>query len=228
MLLYCLNRVSFSYCFCTWSWSYWVCLYIVVSTPDLSMIDLTQLDIVEERVDATCSGLLMCAKNNVWSIGSLTRKRLLFERNRYKVDTEYKRVSYRRPSLVISTWVSFSSLKCILTSVGIALFDLSKLKMVSWNCNLSRLLLFVEEMTDVLNKLGLHNIYIVMDNATIHKIPRVLQAIHNHGQNALFLPSYSLILNPIGDFRRKSRWKFAKYHWKRMNWEPTVLKTQLK
>ncbi|KAG0746722.1 hypothetical protein G6F57_002704 [Rhizopus arrhizus] len=52
-------------------------------------------------------------------------------------------------------------------------------------------------MAAVLNKLGLHNIYIVMDNATIHKTPKVFQAIRNHGHNALFLPPYSPMLNPI-------------------------------
>ena len=63
--------------------------------------------------------------------------------------------------------------------------------------NLTHFWLFVEEMAAVLNKLGLHNIYIVMDNATIHKTPKVFQAIRNHGHNALFLPPYSPMPNPI-------------------------------
>lgn len=63
--------------------------------------------------------------------------------------------------------------------------------------NASHFLLFLEEMAAVLNKLGLHNMYIVMDNATIHKTPEVLQAIRNHGHTSLFLPPYSPMLNPI-------------------------------
>ncbi|KAG1303212.1 hypothetical protein G6F64_010268 [Rhizopus arrhizus] len=37
----------------------------------------------------------------------------------------------------------------------------------------SHFLLFVEEMTSTLNKLGLHNMHIIMDNATIHKTEEV-------------------------------------------------------
>jgi transposase len=39
--------------------------------------------------------------------------------------------------------------------------------------------------------------YIVMDNAAIHKTPDVLRAIHEHGHTPLFLPPYSPMLNPI-------------------------------
>ncbi|KAG2215415.1 hypothetical protein INT45_005444 [Circinella minor] len=49
----------------------------------------------------------------------------------------------------------------------------------------------------LLNKLGLKNMYIVMDNAAIHKTPDVLREIHEHGHTPLFLPSYSPMLNPI-------------------------------
>jgi hypothetical protein len=47
-------------------------------------------------------------------------------------------------------------------------------------------LLFVEKISVIRNKLGLHNMYIVMDNAAIHKPPEV-QVIRNHGHTALFL-----------------------------------------
>lgn len=53
-------------------------------------------------------------------------------------------------------------------------------------------------MAAVLNKHGMHNMYIVMDNASIHKTQAVLDAIiKNHGHTALFLPPYSPFLNPI-------------------------------
>lgn len=57
--------------------------------------------------------------------------------------------------------------------------------------NTSYFLLFVEEMTTALNKLGLHNMYIVIDNVTIHKTPEVPQAIRNYKHTALFLSPYS-------------------------------------
>lgn len=63
--------------------------------------------------------------------------------------------------------------------------------------NSSHFLLFVEEMATVLNKLGLHNMYIVMDNAAIHNTPEVLQATRGHGHTALFLLPYSPFLNLI-------------------------------
>ena len=50
--------------------------------------------------------------------------------------------------------------------------------------------LFVEEIVSVLNKLGLKKMYIVMDNAAIHKTPEVLKAIRDSGHNALFLPPH--------------------------------------
>lgn len=39
--------------------------------------------------------------------------------------------------------------------------------------------------------------YIVMDNAAIHKTPEVLQATRGHGHTALFLFPYSPFLNLI-------------------------------
>ncbi|KAG0735990.1 hypothetical protein G6F16_001906 [Rhizopus arrhizus] len=63
--------------------------------------------------------------------------------------------------------------------------------------NSSHFVLFVEEIVSVLNKIGLKNMYIVMDNASIHKTPEVLKAIRDSGHYALFLPLYSPMLNPI-------------------------------
>lgn len=58
-------------------------------------------------------------------------------------------------------------------------------------------------MTTTLNKLGLHNMYIVMDNASIHKTKEVMKAIHESCHIALFLPPYSSFLNPIEEFWSK-------------------------
>ncbi|CEP18228.1 hypothetical protein [Parasitella parasitica] len=55
----------------------------------------------------------------------------------------------------------------------------------------------LKEIVSVLNKLGLKNMYIVMDNAAINKTPEVLKAIRDSGHYALFLPPYSPMLNPI-------------------------------
>ncbi|CAO3677297.1 hypothetical protein CU097_004012 [Rhizopus azygosporus] len=41
--------------------------------------------------------------------------------------------------------------------------------------------------------------YIVMDNAAIHKTPNILRAFHEHGHTPLFLPPYSPMLNPIDE-----------------------------
>lgn len=46
---------------------------------------------------------------------------------------------------------------------------------------------------------------LVMDNATFHKRRDTLQAIHNAGHTALFLPPYSPDLNPI-----EHKWAQAK------------------
>ncbi|ORE10820.1 hypothetical protein BCV72DRAFT_268306 [Rhizopus microsporus var. microsporus] len=60
-----------------------------------------------------------------------------------------------------------------------------------------KFLLFIDEIAIVLNRLGLENMYTVMDNATIHKTSDALRAIHEYGHTPLFLPPYSPMLNPI-------------------------------
>lgn len=57
--------------------------------------------------------------------------------------------------------------------------------------------LFVEHVAEVLNEHGLQNMYIVMDNASIHKTAGVIAAIEKHHHIPLFLPPYSPFLNPI-------------------------------
>lgn len=52
-------------------------------------------------------------------------------------------------------------------------------------------------MASVLNKLGLNNMFVIMDNAAIHKTPDVYKAVRDHEHTPLFLPPYSPFLNPI-------------------------------
>ncbi|KAI8888416.1 hypothetical protein K501DRAFT_141539, partial [Backusella circina FSU 941] len=52
--------------------------------------------------------------------------------------------------------------------------------------------------------------YIVIDNATIHKTPDVLQAIRDNGHIPLFLPPYSPFLNPIEECWSKIKTKVRK------------------
>lgn len=53
--------------------------------------------------------------------------------------------------------------------------------------NASHFLLFVEEIAFTLNKLGLHNMYIIMDNASIHNTADVLKAIRDNGHTTLLV-----------------------------------------
>ncbi|KAI8884055.1 hypothetical protein K501DRAFT_85198 [Backusella circina FSU 941] len=70
--------------------------------------------------------------------------------------------------------------------------------------------LFVQEISSVLKDFGLENMYIVIDNATIHKTPDVLQAIRDNGHIPLFLPPYSPFLNPIEECWSKIKTKVRK------------------
>ncbi|CDH61137.1 hypothetical protein RO3G_03680 [Lichtheimia corymbifera JMRC:FSU:9682] len=74
----------------------------------------------------------------------------------------------------------------------------------------SHFLLFVEQVAAVLNKHGLHNMYIVMDNASIHKTKQVLEAIKRHDHIPLFLPPYSPFLNPIEECWSKMKGQVRK------------------
>lgn len=84
--------------------------------------------------------------------------------------------------------------------------------------NVSHFLLFIEEITIVLNRLRLHSMYSVMDNATIHKVPEVLKAIHNCEHTALTSPSYSRMLNPIEEYWARIKYEVC---------ETSLVKTKL-
>lgn len=56
-----------------------------------------------------------------------------------------------------------------------------------YRTNSSQFLLFVKDIAAVLNKLGLRNMYIVMNNAAIHEISKGFQTICNHGHTTLFI-----------------------------------------
>ncbi|KAG2224060.1 hypothetical protein INT45_004941 [Circinella minor] len=73
----------------------------------------------------------------------------------------------------------------------------------------SHFLLFFQEISSVSKNLGLESMYIVMDNATIHKTSEVLQAICNNGHISPFLPPYSPFLHPIEECWAKIKAKKA-------------------
>jgi transposase len=90
--------------------------------------------------------------------------------------------------------------------------------------------LFVEEMAAFLNKLGLNNLFIIMDNASIHKTPEVLKIIREYGHTLLFLPPYSPFLDPIQlkSVGQKLRARYIKHLLERMKSLLTGLKKQPK
>jgi len=55
-------------------------------------------------------------------------------------------------------------------------------------------------------------IYLVQDNWPVHKLPDVLQALHQHHITPLFMPTYASWLNPI-----EKLWKWLKQHVLRMH-----------
>lgn len=74
-----------------------------------------------------------------------------------------------------------------------------------YGTNSSQFLLFVKDIAAVLNKLGLHNMYIVMNNAAIHETPKDLQTICDHGHTTFSYASYSPMLSLIEECWSKSR-----------------------
>lgn len=56
---------------------------------------------------------------------------------------------------------------------------------------------------DTLDQHGMKGRYLVMDNASIHKVDEVQNLIENRGYKATYLPPYSPFLNPIELFWSK-------------------------
>ena len=62
---------------------------------------------------------------------------------------------------------------------------------------------FLNDLMDVLDKLEMKDRLLVLDNATIHKTAEVKQVILDRNYNALFLPPWSPVFNPIEFFWSK-------------------------
>jgi transposase len=62
---------------------------------------------------------------------------------------------------------------------------------------------FLIGVMDTLNHFDMKRHYLVMDNAAIHKATEVKDLIASRGYKAIYLPSYSLFLNPIKLFWSK-------------------------
>ena len=56
---------------------------------------------------------------------------------------------------------------------------------------------FVQGLLPRMNKWPLPNSVLVVDNASIHKVAGIREAVEEHGARLLFLPAYSPDLNPI-------------------------------
>lgn len=62
---------------------------------------------------------------------------------------------------------------------------------------------YLNSMMDYLDRNGLHEYYIVMDNAPIHKPTTIRKQIEDRGYKCVYLPPYSPFLNPIEEFWSK-------------------------
>ncbi|ORE22031.1 hypothetical protein BCV71DRAFT_172619, partial [Rhizopus microsporus] len=56
---------------------------------------------------------------------------------------------------------------------------------------------FMESVMDILDKHSKKEMFVVMDNCKIHHSHFVVDAINKRGYKPLFMPPYSLFLNPI-------------------------------
>jgi transposase len=64
-------------------------------------------------------------------------------------------------------------------------------------------LFYLNNLMDVLDRNNLRGLYIVMDNAPIHKPNKVRECIEKRGYKCVYLPPYSPFLNPIEEFWSK-------------------------
>ncbi|KAG2217446.1 hypothetical protein INT45_009645 [Circinella minor] len=62
---------------------------------------------------------------------------------------------------------------------------------------------FLEVLMGVLKENGMDGRTLIMDNASIHKTPEVMEAVRKQGFEILYLPPYSPFLNPIEEFWSK-------------------------
>lgn len=65
---------------------------------------------------------------------------------------------------------------------------------------------YLNSIMDCLDRNGLHGYYLVMNNAPIHKPILIRELIESRGYKCIYLPPYSLFLNPIEEFWSKVKW----------------------
>lgn len=69
---------------------------------------------------------------------------------------------------------------------------------------------FVQSVMDILDKAGLHGLYLVMDNASIHHSQQLQKLVDDRGFKCLYLPPYSPFLNPIEECWAKMKANFKR------------------
>ncbi|TFY62431.1 hypothetical protein EVG20_g6705 [Dentipellis fragilis] len=79
---------------------------------------------------------------------------------------------------------------------------------------------FISDLLDQMQPFPNRNSVIVMDNASIHKVPGIREAIEEHGMRLLYLPAYSPDLNPI-----EEAFSFIKT-WLRSNRDEALIETE--
>jgi transposase len=62
---------------------------------------------------------------------------------------------------------------------------------------------YLSSMMDCLDRNGLQDYYLVMDNAPIHKPVAIRKLIEGRGYKSIYLPPYSPLLNPVEEFWSK-------------------------
>jgi transposase len=70
---------------------------------------------------------------------------------------------------------------------------------------------FITGVMDILDKHRIKGHYLVMSNATVHKVPDVQKLIADRGYKAMYMPPYSSFLNPIELFWLKVNSGVKKY-----------------
>ncbi|CEP09353.1 hypothetical protein [Parasitella parasitica] len=82
---------------------------------------------------------------------------------------------------------------------------------------------FLSNVMDTLDQHGMKGRYLVMDNASIHKVNEVQNLIENRGYKATYLPPYSPFLNPIELFWSKVKGKQEKLERRRARRQKKIL-----
>lgn len=69
---------------------------------------------------------------------------------------------------------------------------------------------FVKSVIDILDKAGLKGMYLVMDNASIHRSKGLQELVEARGHKCCYLPPYSPFLNPIEECWSKMKATFRR------------------